>query len=170
MSKKALSGIVVFILLIVSLPCSAEEYIGPVLFEPQLTNRMYEKLALSSSGWMETEYSRALLTTLLVSDFTISDTNLYETEDVAVLDTTYVMENDGTLFVLVRGDRNYSNANILLMYTPADRDAAYTIYPKEMGTFAMLKHSLEGLYGKAIENNIEQMIDVGKNIMEIIGL
>ena len=125
------------------------------------TDNIVHKNNYTSSQLAYNSRLRAATTILLCFDFSMDSHSNARQDDIAYMDTSYFAEKDGQITVLLRG-RNYLDGyNLVIMYTPADRTAAYTLFStKEDGSFAMLKAAVEKTNVTVYENDITEIVEI----------
>lgn len=129
------------------------------------TNKFQEEYGFTSTQWASTPVTRVYISFMMYLDFAMDNHSSASFDDVAYLDTSYFVEHDGMITVIFRG-RNYLDGySLMLMYTPADRDGAYSIFSDdEFGNFAMLKAALVENYGNVIENDLTAMVELSNSM------
>lgn len=139
---------------------SSANAVDTIPMSTTVSNSLIQKGNYSSTMLASTSYSRAVITIMLCFDFAFDSHSKATLDDLAYMDSSYFSEKGGMITVLVRG-RNYLNGNnLMIMYTPADGNAAYSLFSENDGSFAMLKTAIAEKNGQIYENEVADIVEV----------
>ena len=167
MNRKKMFLLVFFcIVLIIGVINSSSAVDTVLITDMYFCNSMQKNANLTSRQWVENEKLRAWISMLMILDFSFDNHSRATLNDIDYLESSCIFEDNGTIYLVVRGTQYLKDYNVLIMYSPDDKDGAYSLFPTSDANYALLHEALKQTYGTPYENSYSEILSVAESLGE----